>query len=159
MNFKDLLHANNSDIKKDRLVIFRAKTEEPLSIKILPAAKDIIDRYAGDKYLLSLLEEKLKTAKKDRTSILYKDITDYTNAKLRKIAEVLEFPYKLSTYYARHTWSSIAFNECGVSEEIIGLALGHASQRRVTAGYIRKKYELVDQANEAVLKTLVGKQI
>ena len=154
MNFKDLLYAKKSDVKKGRLVISRAKTDQPLSILILSMAQQIIDKYTGDKYLLSFLEDKLKTANKNRTSILYKDITDNTSAKLRKIAEILELPYRLSTYFARYTWSSIAFNECGVSEEIIGLALGHASPKKITAGYIRKKYELVDLANEAVIAAL-----
>lgn len=154
LNFKDLLYAQKKDVRRDRLEVTRLKTDQPLSIKITPQAQEILDRYAGKKFLLSLLEDKLKTTRPDRRTIVYKDVTDQTNAKLKKVAEILEIPYRLSTYYARHTWSSIAFNECGVSEEIIGLALGHASPRRVTAGYIRKKYDLVDRANEAVIKTL-----
>ena len=60
----------------------------------------------------------------------------------------------VSANFTRSTWSSIAFNECGVSEEINGLALGHASPRKITAGYIRKKNVLVDKANEAVIEAL-----
>lgn len=154
LNFKDLLYAKKTDIRKGRLIVNRIKTEEPLSIKITLEAREIIDRYTGEKFLLSLVEDKLATAKKDRKSILHKDVISQANIKLKQIAKDLEMPYKLSTYFARHTWSSIAFNECGVSEEIIGLALGHASPRKVTAGYIKKKYELVDRANEAVIAAL-----
>lgn len=158
INFKDMLHAQKSDIHRDRLVVDRIKTNQPLSIKITTEARLIIDRYPGKKYMLSLLEEKLKTTNPNRKSIVYKDVTDQTNIKLKKIAEDLDIPDKISTYHARHTWSSIAFNECGVSEEIIGLALGHASPKRVTAGYIKKKYELADRANEAVIGALNGKE-
>jgi len=154
MNFKDLLYAKKVDIKRGRLEIAREKSDELLSIKIVPQAQEIIDRYKGNEFILGLLERKLARARKDRTTILYKDITDQTNRKLGEIAKNLSIPYKLSTYFARHSWSSIAFNECGVSEDIIGLALGHASPRKVTAGYIKKKYELVDQANEAVIASL-----
>ena len=154
INFKDLLHAQKADIKQGRLILDRKKTGQPLSIMIQPEAQAIIERYPGKKFLLSTLEDKLKATNQNRKYILYKDVTDQANIKLKEIAENLDIPHRLTTYYARHTWSSIAFNECGVSEEIIGLALGHVSQRQVTAGYIRKKYELVDQANEAVIAAL-----
>ena len=154
LNFKDLLYAKKEDIVRGRLVVDRIKTDQPLSIKITPQAQEIIDRYAGNKFVLSILEEKLKTASPSRKSILHKDVISQTNAKLKDIASDLKIPYKLSTYFARHSWSSIAFNECEISEDIIGLALGHASPRKVTAGYIKKKYAQVDRANEAVIAAL-----
>lgn len=155
LNFKDMLHIRKEDIKRDRVEINRIKTGQPLSIKIQPEAQEIIDRYQGKEFMIGILEEKLKVARRDRSTIIYKDVTDQTNRALRKISEILEFPYKLSTYYARHTWSSIAFNECGASEEIIALALGHASTRRVTAGYIRKKYEMADRINRQIVDLVV----
>lgn len=154
INFKDLLYVKKTDIQKDRLIVKRLKTSQPLSIRITPEAQVIIDKYRGDKYLLSFMEKKLKLAKKGRKSIIHKDIISQTNAKLKEIAKDFNIPGLRSTYNARHTWSSIAFNECEVSEEIIALALGHASQRRVTAGYIRKKYDQVDRANEMVITAL-----
>jgi len=154
INFKDLLYAQKSDIRKGRLNQPRIKTKQPLSVKIMPEAQEIINRYAGGKYLLKFIEVKKKTTNRSRKSILHTDILSQVNIKLKDIAKALEIPYKLSTYYARHTWSSIAFNECGASEEIIGLALGHASPRQITAGYIKKKYDQVDRVNRAVIDLL-----
>jgi integrase len=154
INFKDMLYAQKEDIQRGRLEIYRIKTGQPLSIKIEPEAMAIIEKYPGDEFMLRILEEKLKAAGRDRKTIIYKDVTDLTNRNLKKIADDLGIPDRLSTYHARHTWSSIAFNECGANEEIIALALGHASQKRVTAGYIRKKYDQVDMVNRAVIDAI-----
>jgi len=156
INFKDMLHAQKKDIIRGRLEISRIKTGQPLSIKIEPEAQEIIDRYPGKEFVLGILEEKLQAASKGRKTITYKDVTDQTNRNLKNIADGLVIPERLSTYHARHTWSSIAFNECEASEEIIALALGHASQRRVTAGYIRKKYDQVDRVNRKVIDLLLA---
>lgn len=154
VNFKDMLYAQKDDITRGRLEILRVKTGQPLSIKIEPEAQEIIDRYQGKKFMLGILEEKLKHAGKNRSTITYKDITDQTNRNLKNIADALGIPDRVSTYHARHSWSSIAFNECGASEEIIALALGHASQRRVTAGYIKKKYDQADRVNRKAIDLL-----
>jgi len=154
INFKDMLYAKKSDIRKGRLNVARIKTGQLLSIKIELEAQKIIDKYSGEKYMLYFMENKIKNASPERKTILHKDIISQVNVKLKKIAEDLKIPDRLSTYHARHSWASIAFNHCGVSEDIIALALGHASPRKITAGYIRKKYELVDKANRMVINAI-----
>jgi integrase len=54
-------------------------------------------------------------------------------------------------YSARHTWASIAANECHYSDAEVARALNHQSEHKVTRGYIRPDWSLLDRMNEAVL--------
>ena len=56
----------------------------------------------------------------------------------------------LTTYYARHTWASIAFN-LGIQKDVVSLALGHSFGVRVTDTYINADLSRVDEANRRVI--------
>ena len=56
----------------------------------------------------------------------------------------------LTTYYARHTWASIAFN-IGIQKDVVSLALGHSFGVRVTDTYINADLSRVDKANRRVI--------
>ena len=57
----------------------------------------------------------------------------------------------LTTYYARHTWASIAFNNLGIPKDVVSLALGHSFGVRVTDTYINADLSRVDEANRRVI--------
>jgi integrase len=69
-----------------------------------------------------------------------------------KIAEVED----VSTYTFRHSWATIAQNQCGASTEQVGFALNHASAHRVTEGYIKKDFSPIDVLNEKVINCVFG---
>ena len=56
LNLKDLLFLKKSDIRGGQLSILRAKTDEPIIIRIEPEAQEIISRYPGKKYLLDFMD-------------------------------------------------------------------------------------------------------
>jgi integrase len=56
----------------------------------------------------------------------------------------------LQFYAARHTWATIARNDCQVAFDTVAMALCH-SQRTVTDIYIRRDFSAVDAANDRVL--------
>ena len=70
---------------------------------------------------------------------------------LRSISE--DLGVKITWYAARHTWATLARNECGYSIDDIAFALNHSSGR-VTDKYIRKDYSLIDKMNERVIALL-----
>ena len=152
MNFKDLLYAKQTDIYNNRIEFYRSKTKKGMSIKIVPEAKNIIKKYRGDKFLIDILEKKLKKYNTDRTTELHSDVIKSTNKHLKNIAKDLEINVELSTYYARHSWATIA-RKIGIDYDIIRLALGH-SNNDVTAVYIDYDDELIDDANEKVIAAL-----
>ena len=110
----------------------------------------IIQKYEGKNYLLSPL---------DRYSY-YKDYLQHMNRALATLGQVYTtsskklgepiFP-KLSTYWSRHTWATLAY-EIGIPVDTIGQALGHSDRQHIiTFVYIRLDDKKVDAANRAVL--------
>ena len=63
---------------------------------------------------------------------------------------------KLTTYYARHSWATIARNECGVDRDTVNEALNHASRDKVTDIYIARDWRRVWEANRKVLTLVFG---
>ncbi len=83
INFKDLLLAKNDQVCRGKYNFNRTKTGRSYSILIQPEAREIINRYRGEKHLLNILERKVPGSRKTE---LYRDVTDYTNRKLKTVA-------------------------------------------------------------------------
>jgi integrase len=62
----------------------------------------------------------------------------------------------ITVYSLRHTWATVAQNDCGASTELVAFALNHQSAHKVTEGYIKKDYSPVDRLNECVIKKIFG---
>lgn len=146
-----------TEIHNGRIEYRRSKTGHLFSVKVEPEAQALIDKYRGKRYLLDVLD----------TYGNYKDFVHRMNDNLRKIGNVERrgrggrkireplFP-KLTTYWARHTWATIAA-ELDIPDETISMALGHSSGNRVTNIYINRNRKKVDDANRRVIDFLSGK--
>lgn len=109
----------------------RHKTGRFYSIKVEPEAQAIIDKYTDENKLLNL----------DCSFTLF--VGRCWNS-LKKVDP------KLSMYWARHSWATIAFN-IGISKDVISLALGHANGSNITSIYINPNIKLIDKANREVI--------
>lgn len=134
INPKDLLHLKEENIIDGRIVYHRYKTRVLYGIKIEPEAEEIIERYRGNKWLLRFLD----------TSNDYLTFVRNMSRGLKKMG------FDISSYWARHTWASIAF-EIGISKDVISLALGHSNGVKVTDIYIKYDWTKVDEANRKVI--------
>lgn len=78
----------------------------------------------------------------------------YVGKGMRKIGSALGI--KGLTYYAaRHTWATVAVNDCGIDVYVVGKALCHKSvSMSVTEVYIKPDFTRVDNANRIVLDRL-----
>lgn len=56
----------------------------------------------------------------------------------------------ITTYYARHTWATLAY-EAGVPVDVISQALGHSMGNKTTLIYIKPDQDKVDKANRLVI--------
>lgn len=130
---------NLSEVTDGRIEYIRAKTHKPYSIKVEPEAMDIIERHLGTKHLLDFTENYVK----------YKPFYNNLCKGLNSIKTKLGLK-ELTTYWARHTWASIAYNDLGISRDIIAQSLGHGDNS-VTDIYLDKAQRLVDEANRRVL--------
>lgn len=159
MNAVDLLGASPDNISNGRLDFRRSKTGALFSIKIEDEAMKIINKYAGERHLINEVEN-------------YSDYSEYLrhiNKGLQSIGPMRRegrggkkkrtplFP-KLTTYWARHTWATIAA-DLDIPDATISLALGHAGENRTTDIYIRRNLKKVDEANRKVIDwVLYGKR-
>lgn len=154
INGIDLFSAKN--LNGDRLEYRRAKTDKLYSVKVEPEALEIINRYKGDGYLIDVLNE----------YAYYKDFMHRMGLGLKKIGECERkgrggkkyikalFP-DLSSYWARHTWATIAA-ELDIPKETISAALGHEIGSSITSIYIRYDQKKVDEANRKVIDYVNG---
>lgn len=145
--------------KDGRIEYKRAKTGRLYSIKAEPEAMEIIEKYRGEKGLLCIA---------DRWSD-HRNFRHQCNKALQRIGEVerkgrggkkiveSEWP-ELTTYWARHTWATIA-RSLGVSIDDIALALGHGDGHELTRIYLDEDRQKIDEANRRVLDwVLYGKR-
>lgn len=152
VNAADLFNAKHSALVNGRFEYKRAKTGKLYSIKVEPEAQDIIEKYKGKDYLLNIMDEYGN----------YKDFLHRMGIGLKQIGETGRkglggkksrnplFP-DLSSYWARHTWATVAA-ELDVPKEVIAHALGHSWANSTTTDiYIRFDMKKVDEANRKVI--------
>lgn len=154
------IHALKAITKDGRIEYKRAKTGRLYSIKVEPEAMEIIEKYRGVNGLLCIA---------DRWSDS-RNFRHQINKALQRIGEVERkgrggkkeiqsaFP-KLTTYWARHSWATIAA-DLDIPDAVISQALGHSSDTNsTTAIYIKRNEKKVDEANRRVLDwVLYGKR-
>jgi integrase len=137
MNMVDIF--NLVRINGDCIMYRRAKTSKLYTIKLLPGALDIIKRYPGKDKLMNCSE-------------IYSTISDFrkcTNKFLKAIFKKLEMDVDITTYYARHSWATIAAS-IDIPKETISAALGHEIGSSTTSIYIDFDLKKVDAANQLV---------
>lgn len=71
------------------------------------------------------------------------------NLGLKRVGELVGLP-NLQLYSARHTWATVAANDCGVAKDVVAQALVHSSST-VTDIYINRSFRAVDEANAKVI--------
>ena len=155
INFADLYFADHFPEagKMVRLEYNRQKTKGRrkdsafISIKVEPEVRTLVEKYRD------------KTG--ERAFDFHKRYSDFRNFSanvnkgLKKVAAACEIKEPLSTYYARHSWATIARNKCGISKDDIDLALNHIDQGLKMADvYIEKDWSIIDHANRKVLDYL-----
>ena len=133
INVGDLCSLTSESLNNGRIEYNRKKTKKLYSIKLEPEALEIIEKYKGKNHLLSFADE----------CSTYIHFSNRMNFNLKRIMP------GLTTYYARHSWATIAAS-LDIPKETISAALGHGGNS-VTDIYISFDYSKVDKANRAVI--------
>ena len=163
INMVDILHATG--IHNGRLQYRRAKTGKLYDIKIHPEAMLIIKKYSpGKKYLLNFLDnyqDYRDFRKRFNMNLQQIGLSEWIITKSKNGRVIKKKSYKplfpfLSSYYARHTWASIAAY-LDIPEKTIKMALGHGA-KTTTDIYINFDIKKVDEANKKVINYLFEKE-
>lgn len=134
INIHDMYNLTHDNVVDGRLVYVRLKTHKKYSVLLQPEALALLDKYKGKEKLLSFCED-FKT---------YSSFACSMNETLHSLRD------GLTSYYARYSWASIAFN-LGIPKDVVSLALGHSFGVRVTNTYINADLSRVDEANRKVI--------
>ena len=140
INIVDLCHLKEIDID-GRIRYKRQKTKKQYCIKVEPEALELINKYKGKKYLLDILDT-------------YSDERSFTR---QFDKELKQFVPGLTSYWARHSWATMA-SEIDITEDVISHALGHSfsTGASVTQVYIDYNIKKVDEANRRVIDYVLG---
>lgn len=123
-------------VRDGRVEYARRKTGTLYSVAVPPEAAAILEQWKGDGRLV--YTRSYRTAGTMCTDI---------NRRLAKMHP------GLSTYYARHTWATLAA-ELDIPIETISHALGHKIGSPVTAIYVAYNQRKIDEANRRVIDYL-----
>lgn len=140
INLKDLVRLTNNDIINGRIETYRVKTNTRISVKLEPEALQLIKKLRkGDKLIGRLSCTKA-----------YFNLVNSINKMLSHISP------ELTTYYARHTWATLAF-DLDIPDHVIAMGLSHSYQTRNTnMFYINNDYKKLDVANRKILDYVKG---
>lgn len=142
INMHDMYNLTSANVIDGRLEYVRLKTGKKYSVLLQPEAVSLLEKYRGENRLLSFCEDYAS----------YPSFANSFNHALRTVRD------GLTSYYARYSWASIAFN-LGISKDVVSLALGHSFGVRVTDTYINADLSRVDVANRKVIDyVLYGKK-
>lgn len=140
----------------------RAKTKRHYAVKVEPEALKIIKRYKGRKHLLSFAdryknhEQFITRMNRSLKTIGAPDVKKKDPTKPgppKKEAKGI-FP-DLTTYWARHSWASVAAG-LDIPKETIAAGLGHEIGNPTTSIYIDFDQRKVDAANRKIIDHLNG---
>ena len=112
--------------------------------------QEIVDRYPlnPNGFLLPIINKEGYDYRKQ-----YKCAIQKTNQALTKISMLLHLDILLTTYVARHSWASIAYNR-NVPLSVISEALGHDSERTTRIYLDSVSNTVVDRANHKIINML-----
>lgn len=166
INPVDLCELKEID-SQGRINYRRRKTKKLYSIKVEPEAFEIINRYKGNNYLLDILERYNDSQsfiasfdyllKRVGKCVLIQNPNFEITHRHKYIKECTPLFPHLSSYWARHTWATLA-SELDIPEDVISHALGHSysTGAAVTQVYINFNRKKIDDANRKVIDYILG---
>jgi integrase len=150
MNLIDIAKLRVKDIYSGYIFYGRSKTDDSLSVKITVELQEILNYYLEEKKSEDFVfpigndgsAEMFKKYRSDRRLV---------NKHLKIIGKDAGIEGKLTTYYLRHSWATIA-KFLGFPISLISDALGHQSVA-TTEGYLKSYVDdTLDEANELVVR-------
>lgn len=155
MNTIDLYELEES-ANRDKVCFYRHKTKRRsgqdsyIEITIPEQVRHIADKYADpDSGKFFIFHRKQLTSAKFNKEV---------NRRLKRVAAIAggDVPKDLQFYAARHTWSTIAANDCHIPTDTIDRCLCHAPKSIAEQSYITRTYTEVDDANKKVIDFILS---
>lgn len=155
MNLLDIqfLTKDQYDPETKRITFTRHKTKErsgskvEISIHIEPEVEYLFEKYKADSKEGRLLHFEGIEPNTEYNSLLRRRIITLCEQKGLGV---------ITPYQFRHTWATIARNNCDISKDDIDLCLAHVGRNPMADVYIRPDWSRIDRANRKVLDFVFG---
>ena len=150
INVSDLYYMDKSCLRNWKLSYNRHKTKSVrkdksyIEIMVPELIRPLFTKYASTDKLFNFSER-------------YSDennLVKGVNKGLESLCLALEIN-RITSYYLRHAWATIAQNQCGASTELVAFCLNHASAHKVTELYIVKDFSKIDTLNQQVIERII----
>lgn len=152
INTVDLYKMRKENYEDGVLKYQRAKTRKSrtdgayMEMRVPAILKPVINKYLaeeGDEHLFSFY-------KRHTTSDSF---SANVNIGIKKICENMNIskPNQYCVYTFRHTWGTIAQNDCGASISDVAFAMNHSNGHNITRGYIKIDFSPAWELNEKVI--------
>lgn len=127
----------------------RRKDHAFISVYVHPLAMDIIQKY--DNGTGNNIFDAVRKYGDAR------NVTKAVHRGLKRICSDLEMDY-VQFYSARHSFATIARNDCGFGKDDIAVCLNHSSRQSVTDSYIKEDYSIIEKVVRKVVDFVFGEK-
>lgn len=138
--YDGIIHYKRSKTKKFRT------DEAYMEMRVPEIIKPLFKKYAAlpDDPMLFCFHQRHSTSDSFGANV---------NAGIRDVCNVIGIPKedRYCAYTFRHTWGTVAQNDCGASIAEVAFGMNHAAGHRVTRGYIKLNFEPAWELNERVV--------
>lgn len=152
INTVDLYELRKEDYQDGRVCYRRAKTrkvrrdEAYIEMRVEPILLPLFEKYKADEndpYLFNF-HSRMTTSDSFNANV---------NTGLRKVCESMDMPKEewFSAYTFRHTWGTVAQNDCGATIDEVAFAMNHSNGHAVTRGYIKLDFSPAWELNKKVI--------
>lgn len=153
INTVDLYQLKKADYHGNIIHYRRAKTKKfradgaYIEMRVPPILQPIMDKYmseADDEYLF-VFHKRHSNSDSFNANV---------NIGIKKICESMGMPKsdRYSCYTFRHTWGTIAQNDCGASIHEVAFGMNHSAGHDVTRGYVKIDFSPAWELNEKVVE-------
>lgn len=150
MSFVDIAFLKKSDLNNGVITYSRQKTRQPLTVKIEPETRELIDSFGESRtaFLLPILNDGVIDTRQQYENAYFR-----INRNLQKVGKMLGLETKLTLYVARHTWASIAYSN-HVALSTISKAMGHNSEKTTIIYLQSLDTSAVDKVNNDIIRMM-----
>lgn len=151
MSFVDIAYLTHANINNGYLIYRRRKTNQQLVIKLEKCITDIINRYSSINsiYLFPIINHTSSIDSRKQYLKSFRAI----NYQLHKLAKLINLHINLTSYVARHSWASIAYNK-SIPISVISECMGHDNESTTRIYLSSLDTTILDQANNLILNSL-----
>ncbi len=149
MSFVDIAFLKKTDVRNNKLIYRRRKTNQEIRIEWESCMQEMTDRYSNalSPYLLPIITRDGNERQQ------YLNMQHQINTNLKKIARLAKINTNLTFYCARHSWASIAkYNNIPLS--VISDAMGHESESTTRIYLASFDDAVIDNVNKKIIQLL-----